>query len=163
VPCWTARSAAREHEQRAARLQRDARRHRATARHLLAVEDRTCAPLPAAERDHSPSWHRDDIIEVEPVRRDGHLEGARLRFRKVAGLDAAWLRTAYDCARARAAVHGYDPELASYCPAVLEDVRVDVEDGGHTLVVTVRSDRSEIAAAAWGRALELVGAAPTRP
>jgi hypothetical protein len=160
VPCWTARDDARAHEHRAEILERDARVHRATAKRLVDAERAACERLPASEISHTPSWHREDILSVEPLREGGPVRGARLVFRAVEGLTADWLRAAYACHQAQAAERGYDAGFMGYCPAMLSDSTIVVTDGVEGIAVEIRSDRDEIGAAIWGRATDLVAAAP---
>jgi hypothetical protein len=162
VPCWSHAAERDVHLRRAERLRRDARAHRTVAAALIEAERAACASLPPSERDHSPSWHREDVIAVEPVRDDGPVMGARVVFRKVAGLSTGWLRDAYACQQARAAAEGYDPTLASYCPGMLEGVAIDVAERADGFVVTFRAGRSEIGAAVWGRASDLAPATAPR-
>jgi len=154
TPCWTSTASDREsHLHRAADLRRDARAHRSTAAKLIAAERAACDRLPVAERDHSPSWHRDDIIGVETVYAGHHVVGARLVFRKVEGLSVDWLRAAYACHHAQAAAAGYDPTYMPYCPAGLPDVAIDVVERSDGYVVTFRSSvRDDTGPAILGRA-----------
>jgi hypothetical protein len=157
TPCWTSHASERSmHLSRAASLRHDARKHRAVAASLIEAERAACAGLPATERDHSPSWHRDDITAAEPVRDGGPVRGARVTFRKVAGLSVEWLRSAYTCHQAQAAALGFDPTAMSYCPATLPDVTIDVTEDTDGYVVTFTSARDDVAASVLGRALALL-------
>jgi hypothetical protein len=162
VPCWSHADERDVHLRQAERLRRDARAHRRVAAALIEAERAACAPIPPAERDHTPSWHREDVIAVEPVREDGPVMGARIVFRKVVGLSEGWLRDAYACQQARAAVEGYDPTLASYCPGMLEGVAIDVAERADGFVVTFRAGRAELGAVVWGRATDLAPATAPR-
>jgi hypothetical protein len=155
VPCWTTHSKRDSHLHRAATLRRDASRHRAIAASLIETARAACASLPASERDHSPSWHRDDILAIAPVRANGPVRGARIVFRRVPGLDADWLRRAYACHQAQAAAMGYEPTFMGYCPAAVDGARVDVADSADGIEVTIVSERWEVAAVIFGRALDL--------
>lgn len=161
VPCWTRSSTRDAHMRRAGQLRRDARVHRTIAAGLIKTERETCDAIAPSQRDHTPSWHRDDIARIEPIRDGGAVLGAQVVFRKVEGLSAAWLRAAYACHRAQAAVEGYDPTFMSYCPAGLADTTVEVTERDDGFVVTFRSDRAEIGAALWGRAGALADPAPS--
>jgi hypothetical protein len=136
-------------------LRRDARKHRAIAASLIETARVACSVLPDDQRDHTPSWHRDDIISVEPVRDDGPVRGARLTFRRVPGLTAEFLKHAYACARAQAAALGYDPTFLGYCPATVDGVRVEVDETPAGFVVTIIAERWDVAAVVYGRALDL--------
>ena len=164
VPCWTHAAERDVHLRSAQRARREARAHRAIATALIKTERAACAAIAPAERDHTPSWHREDIIAIEAIRNGGPVRGARVVFRKVPGLSAAWLRTAYECQQAVAAVEGFDPTYASYCPGTLDGVTIDVGERPDGFVVTFRAEANEIGAAVWGRAMELAprspGAAP---
>lgn len=157
TPCWSPTDNRDAHIHLAAKLRRDARAHRATATRLIEAERAACDRLPASERDHSPSWHRGDIIGVETVYAGHHVVGAQLVFRKLAGLSVDWLRTAYECHRAQAAAQGFDPTFMAYCPAGIADVAIDVAERSDGYVVTFRSSvRDDAGPAILARAEALI-------
>lgn len=156
-PCWTAeRSAAERHRATAKNLRADAAAHRERARDLLAAEQASCATMTAAELDHSPFAHVEDVVAVTPIRDSDRLRGARISLRKVEGLTAEWLRSAIACHQARAAVFGWSPKYFSHDPTLVAGAQATVEDGGDTLVVEVRAGALDVAQIVHARAEALV-------
>ena len=157
-PCWTAESNPTAHHRRIAEDNlRAARAHRALAAALLGAEKRACGGLGEHEISHSPFFHKEDIVRVERYEEDGQLRGATVLFREVSGLTQTWLRHSIACHQARAAVMGYSTKFMSYCPLALEGVAAAVTQTREGLIVHLRSDRSEIAAAILGRTEDLEG------
>jgi hypothetical protein len=156
-PCWTSLSnpATRERDE-AERHREVAATHRKVAKQLRATENEQCAGLGEAERSRSPFAQRGDIVSVAEHRERGVLRGATIAFRRVPGLSAQWMRVALQCHAARAAVLGYPDKFMAYCPTTLPDVAISVTETDDTVVVTVRSDRDEIAGAILGRAQDLL-------
>lgn len=160
-PCWVSeRNPSASHLETAKRQRRAAADHRARARELTEAERVACQGLGEEEISHSPFYHREDIARVEELREGDRVVGVRVYFRKVPGLTADWMRKATRCHQARAAVMGYDTKFMAYCPLMLESIAVSVEEQGEYVVVSLRSDRDEMAAAALGRARDLL--APPR-
>lgn len=163
-PCWTG-------EQHPARFQldeaeldrREAARHRAVAATMRRAERDACRGLGEAEVSHSPFFHRDDILRVEEVRVDGILRGARIIFRKVSGLDVAWMDRALFCHQARAAALGYDPRMMSYCPVMVAPTSYTVVEQRGEIVVTLAARGDQDVALVTGRALDLVKPGYRRP
>jgi hypothetical protein len=156
-PCWTSeQSPSRHHLEEATAERREAARHRAVAASLRRTEREACAGLGDDEMSHSPFYHREDIVRVDEVRIDGELHGARVVFRQVPGLDAAWLRKSLRCHQARAEAMGYPPQVMSYCPVMVAPTSITVEDIGRVIVVTVVARRDWEIAAVVGRARDLV-------
>jgi hypothetical protein len=156
-PCWTREHSPSEfHREIAAKNRREAAEHRAAAAALVAAEREACEGIGESELSHSPFSHVEDIAAVEAYREDGALRGARIAFRQVPGLSATWLSRALYCHQTRAAVMGFSPTFMPDCPAMLPEVGVSVEATGGSIVVTLRSDRDDIAALIWGRAGDLV-------
>jgi hypothetical protein len=163
-PCWTAITNPTAHHKQAAAQHRElAAEHRAAARRLRETEAEACAGLGEDETSHTPFYHREDILRVEPYYESGRLRGARVTFRIVPGLTASWMRHALHCHAARAAVMGYDPTFMSYCPLSLQDVSTAVTQTEDGLRVTLRSDRSDIAHVILGRARDLITADRAAP
>jgi hypothetical protein len=157
APCWTSVQKPSRHQLDEARADRkEAARHRAVAASLMRAERDACKGLGDQELTHSPFFHRADILSVEEVRVDGELQGARVLFRKVPGLDAPWMRRAVGCHQARAAAMGYDPKVMSYCPLMVAPTSATVEDLGTAIAVTLIGRRDWEIAAIVGRAEELV-------
>jgi hypothetical protein len=156
-PCWsslvnpskTLRGKAERHRIAAAE-------HRANAAALLDAERESCRGLGQDEIAQSPFAQRDDIGSVQPLREGQALRGVAIAFRRVPGLTAAWMRQSLACHAARAAVLGYPTTFMAFSPLALPDVAVGVAETADAIVVTLRSDRDEIAAAALGRAQDLV-------
>ena len=158
-PCWTSNQRPSRHQLDEARKDRqEAARHRSMAAAMLRAEREACRGLGDDDVDHSPFFHRDDILRVEDVRVDGELHGARVLFSKVPGLDAPWLRRAIACHQARAAAMGYAPKPMSYCPLMIAPTSTTVEDMGGTIAVTIVARRDWEIAAVVGRAKALVAA-----
>ena len=156
-PCWTSVTSPSADRQAVDRHRRDAEAHRERAADLLGAEKRACAGLGADEISHSPFYHREDLVRVEPVRDErDEIRGVRALFADVPGLTVAWLERAARCHQARAAVMGYSPTFMSYCPLVAGKSRIHAwrDDDGIWLRVT--SDEPTTAAAIWGRASALV-------
>jgi hypothetical protein len=153
-PCWSTHADPDRTE--AERLRKVAARHRDAAADLIGAEQRACAGLGEDEISHSPLYHREDIVRVDPYVEGGVLRGAMVLIAPVEGLTATWLRRSFHCQQTRAAVLGYPTTFNAYCPSSLRGVSVavtEVEDG---FVVTLRSTRDEVAAAVLGRAIDLV-------
>ena len=151
-PCWTHETNPTALHLREADInRREADKHRGEAAALLGAEKRSCAGLGAAEIDHSPFYHREDIVRVEPLLEGRQIRGARVLFRAVPGLSARWLERASRCHLARAAVMGYSDTFMPYCPLALREVEVAIEDTDEGLWIVVRSSRPASAAAIWGR------------
>jgi len=151
VPCWSVEVSG-DHLREAQRERDEARRHRAAAYSLEEAERHYCSALSPDERDHTPFWHRSDIVAVTKVERSGRLRGARVVFRKVPSLTSDWMELAVKCHQARAAATGWDPTYMVYDPSVLEGVHVEVRDDPKGIAVEVTSGRDDTAAAIYGRA-----------
>lgn len=157
-PCWTsAPAAAARHREEAERLRAEARSHRAVARALAKAEATSCASLAAEDLEHTPFAHRDDVAAVSAELDHGEVRGARIQFRPVAGLTAAWMQTAIGCHRARAAALGFDPTYMGYDPTVLASVTVTVTDTAGGPLVVARAADVATALVVYGRAEDLVG------
>jgi hypothetical protein len=161
-PCWTMETHPTADQRRAAAEHRRlAAHHRALAASLWRAESEACAGLGEDEISHSPFFHRDDILRVEPMREGDRVAGARVIFRKVRGLDTAWMRRAVACHQARAAAMGYPPESMSYCPLMAGPTRAAVVERGGEIAVTITASSDLDGAVVLGRAQELVaGRAP---
>jgi hypothetical protein len=163
-PCWTSEQAPSATQRREAKRDREAAaEHRRMAATLRRAEAEACSGLGVDEISHSPFHHTADILAVEAVKKGKELLGARVTFRKVPGLDAAWMRKAVTCHQARAAALGYDPSEMPYCPLHAGPTDVDVEDLGDAVVVTVKGKNDLTAAIILGRANDLVAPAAPPP
>jgi len=157
APCWSASASAVErHHADATRLRAEATAHRHRAAELLAAEQASCVGLSAHDLDHTPFAHREDVAAVTAELEGGQLRGARIRFRALDGLDAAWLEQAIGCHRARAAAVGWDATYMTYDPSALANVLVTVTDDPDGVVVVVRTDDAQAAEIAYRRAEDLV-------
>jgi hypothetical protein len=155
-PCWTSVTNANARYRRAAHKQRvEAAAHRRAAVELWNVERTRCRSLGENEIAASPFTQREDILGAEEYREGTALRGVRVAFRKVPGLTARWMERSLQCHQARAAVLGFPEDFMSHCPITLPDVALSVVDAGAQIVVTMRSKRGEIAAAALGRVRDL--------
>ncbi len=157
-PCWSVETNPTAHHRQAAATHLHAAEvHRAKAAALLGAEKESCRGMGEEEISHTPFYHRDDILSVQPYREGKALRGVVVQFRQVPGLTADWMRRAIACHQARAAVMGYSPTFMSYCPLMLEGVAASVNATPDGVRVTLRSKDSVIAAAVLGRAEDLVG------
>ena len=76
--------------------------------------------MPEEELEHSPFDHHEDIAAVSAEVAYGRLVGARIRFKAVPGLDAAWLRQlCLDCG-------ADDAGLVEISRPALDDQRADI-------------------------------------
>lgn len=162
-PCWSGIvSPAREQEREAATHRRAAAGHRAQAAGLWRAEETACASLGEEERANSPFHHREDVLSVAPIHRAGRLVGARVRFRRVPGLDAAWMRKAITCHQARAGALGYSTTALPYCPLMVAPTAARIAEDSTTVTVAIETERAEDAAAILGRARDLLTAGRAR-
>lgn len=156
-----------EHRKQAEVHKKVAEKHRAAAKALVDAEKRFCSGIPAADRDLSPFYHRDDIaavqalkeavdtsdvyargseiraVEVQQIEKEvfgpGGLQGARVTFRAVPGMTPEWLQRAVDCHLARNAVIGDDAAM-SFCPLAVPHATASVRSTGNGFAVDVTSD-----------------------
>ena len=157
APCWTSEAAAVErHHQAAERLRADARVHRAMARQMATEEREACAGLSEAEIEHSPFEHREDIAGVMAELDGDHLRGARVRFARVPGLSAAWMRRALACHQARASAYGNDPGYLPDNPAVVAGASTTVLEDEAGLTVVMRAEDPAAALVIYARAEALI-------
>ncbi|HTM23120.1 MAG TPA: hypothetical protein VL172_21515 [Kofleriaceae bacterium] len=157
-PCWRT-DEIEAHEAAARRNLQEAGEHRQSAAGLLQTERQACRGVGPHEVAHGLFWHVDDIVRVESYREGGALRGVRVVFARVPGLDVNWVWHAATCEQARAAVMGHVPTFLPYSPLALPDTRVRVVDVADGIEITIFSSRDDIAAAAAGRAQDLVAAA----
>jgi hypothetical protein len=157
-PCWSGEVATvRRARQHADKLRTDARRHRIQARELVLAQQRWCASLPEAELDHTPFDHREDLRGVTAELEGDRLRGARIRFKPVRGLSAAWLRQTLACHQALAAAEGYASAHLAACPSAVAHAITNVEETPAGLEVVIRSDDAATALVIYGRAEALLG------
>ena len=157
VPCW---NPAEENAQRqrlaAERLRRRAQDERHAAANLIAAEREACRGISAAEIEHSPFAHRQEIAEVIPHRERGKIRGVRIVFKPVVGLSAAWMEQAIACHRARFARLGEPPTYLADDPTLVSGAVTTVSQHRGHIEVLVET-RDEVAAhVALGRGQDLV-------
>lgn len=159
APCWSNEAGAVERDRAAARaLRDDARTHRAKARALVVAQRGWCAGLPSAELDHTPFDHREDLAAVSAELDNDRVVGARIRFAKVPGLTADWLRQTLACHQAMAAAGGYEPTAMASCPAVIAGAELTVVDDPAGPIVVLHATDPAAALAIYGRAEALLDA-----
>ena len=157
TPCWAGERSAIQRDRTAAeRLRAEAKEHRSKARAMVLSERKWCAGLPASELDHTPFDHREDVASVRAELDGDKLRGARVRFRKVPGLTADWLRQTLACHQALAATSGYDPTHLSTCPSVVAGAQTTVIEDPRGLEVVVRADDAAAALVVYARAEALL-------
>lgn len=162
APCWAGeRSAIRRDREAAERQRAEAREHRQKARAMLVAERKWCAGLPASELEHTPFDHREDLAWVRAELEGDKLRGARIRFRKVPGLSADWLRQTITCHQAMAAMHGYDPTNLSHDPSVVAGAQTTVVEDAQGLEVVIRAPDPAAALIVYARAEALLDDART--
>ncbi len=159
APCWSGEGGAVDRDRAtAARLRADARDHRVRARALVRSEHAWCADLPAAELEHTPFDHHEDVVAVSAELDGDRLRGARIRFARVPQLTAEWLRQTLTCHAAIAAAGGYAPALHATCPAVVAGAETTVIDDPAGLVVVIHADDPAAAITIYARAEALLDA-----
>ncbi len=157
MPCWdTAEESASHHRYEADRERTIAERHRIAAAKLVDAERDACRGLPAQELEHSPFSHVKEIDEVVPHVEGGKVIGARIIFKPVLGLDAAWMRHAIACHHARFERLGEPATYFPDDPTLVAGAKVTVEDVGNRVEVTVTSKDDVAQHVALARAQDLV-------
>jgi len=158
-PCWNlAEESAAHHRYQANRERRLARDNRVAAANLLAAEHIACRSIPARELEHSPFSHTREIAEVIPHYQSGTVAGARIIFKPVLGLDAAWMRHAIGCHRAIFERLGEPGTYFPEDPTLVAGADVRVEDHRDHIEVVVTSKQDVSRAVALARAKDLVHA-----
>jgi hypothetical protein len=156
-PCWSGEVAAVERDRTlAAQLRADARQHRTAARAMVTAKQQWCAGLPASELDHTPFDHREDLVSVRAVMEGDRVRGARVRFAKVSGLTADWLRQTLACHQSIAASSGFDPTYLATAPSLVAGAETTVVDHAWGLEVIIRAADPAAALAVYGRAEALL-------
>ena len=156
-PCWTREQRPSRHHLDTARAEHEeAARHLAVAASMRRAEREACKGLGDDDMNHSPFFHREDILRVDEVRTGGELHGVRILFKKVPGLEVTWMRRAISCHQARAAAMGYSPTFMSYCPLMIAPTSATVDDVGGLIAVTIAARSDWEIAAVVGRATDLM-------
>jgi hypothetical protein len=158
VPCWTVPPQAGTSPDPAP--PRETHTTRVAARDAVEVE--FCSALPVDELTHTPLYHRGDIAAVEPYLEHGTIKGARIRFKRVEGLTADWMRQAIVCHRARTAALGREPPHLADDPTLLDGAHTAVTERRGIVQLVVRSDNDTTGAAVLARARALLGRGPQR-
>jgi len=156
VPCWTRSNGADARLQQAAAQRAEATRHRQRAGELVRAELDACANVSDAQFDTSVFVHVGDILAVSALIDDDRLEGARIRFRRITGLSAEWLRAAITCQQARAAASGWPSTYLAFDPTIVEGASVTVRTDDDALVVDVRAADKGAALVVYARAESLL-------
>jgi hypothetical protein len=169
--CW-GENPTEEHREQATGHQHAAAAHRAAAATLAAAEARSCRGVPDADRDISPFFHREAIVEVKPFSRlestgsglasAGQTErsvlkevGATIVLLPAVGVTAERLQRTIECHLARNAALGYDVPEMPYCPLVLKGVTATVTSAGNAFAVNIDAPDSATAAEVLRRARAL--------
>jgi hypothetical protein len=159
---WTTHAPpTRDQSARLEALRAEAKEHRLASEALRSVEASACSGLADDDRDVSPFFHVDDIVDVQPLRGHGrgdpgHLEGAVVTFRSVEGLTPARLQGLIDCQIARDAALAFAAPETSWCPLAVRGVRVRVVRHDRGLDVELSSADADAAVETYSRALALL-------
>lgn len=159
--CW-GESASEERLKLAEEHRRAAAGHRAAARALREAEASACEGVPELDRDISPFFHREAIVEVRPLMRGGagdhaneELAGATVVLRAAPGMTAERLQRTVDCHLARNASLGHHVPEMSYCPLVPKGVRASVASVPNGFGVAITTDEPATAEEILRRARSL--------
>jgi hypothetical protein len=163
--CWGS-NPTEPHKDRAEEQRRAAAAHRAAAKSLQDVEARACQGVSESDRDISPFFHRQAIVEVKPFTRE-RLEfaerssaseegaGATIVLLPAPGVTAERLQRTIECHVARNATLGYDmPEMA-YCPLAIKGATATVSSTGNAFAVNITAEDQKAADAILQRARAL--------
>lgn len=137
-----------------------ARSHRIASPAVRAAEGTACAGLGDDDRDVTPFFYRDDVIDVQPLRGHdgalpGRLEGAAVTFRRVEGLSPERMQRLVDCQIARDAALEYRVPEVGWCPLAVAGTlaRVAVSESG--LEVRIVAANADAATETYVRAVAL--------
>jgi hypothetical protein len=140
----------------AAALHADAAAHRAKASKLMKAQRKACVGVTEAELGISAFAYVEDVLSVTALLDGAQLRGARVRFRKVEGLSAAWLLSSIECRQALGAAYGWDPTYLAYDPTVLDGVEVAASDESDGIVVEITAADEGTALVVYHRAESLL-------
>ena len=161
--CWST-NPTEEHKKQADEHMRMAAAHRAGARALVDAEARACQGVSEADRDISPFFHREAIVEVKPLPRERGggerkveegLAGATIVLLPASGVTAERLERIVQCHIARNAALGNDMPEMPYCPLVPKGVSANVTSTGNGFAVTIMAQDQATAAEVLRRAQAL--------
>lgn len=173
-----------KHRKQAEEHRKLAEKHRAASKALVENEQRFCAGIPAADRDQSPFYHREDIVAAQGIKQEppgvygaggttkivelmrvekesfglGGLQGARVAFRAVPAMTGEWLQRVVDCHLARNAVIGGAD--MPFCPLAVPHATATVSSTGGGFAVDITSHDANSAREIVRRALALRPGAP---
>lgn len=160
--CWGSNPT--ERHEHAAEHRRVAAAHRSAAEALRNAEARACRGVPEADRDISPFFHREAILDVRRLTRDKGSgpasvrqdAGATIVLLPAVGVTAERLQRVVECHLSRNAALGHDvPEMA-YCPLVPNGVAANVSSAANGFAVNISSEDPATAAEILRRARTLV-------
>ena len=159
---WAARIAPTPQQVAQLEALRDAARsHRMASPAVRAAESTACAGLGDDDRDVTPFFYRDDIVDVQPLRRHdgalaGRLEGAAVTFRRVEGLSPERLQRLVDCQMARDAALQYRVPEVAWCPLAVAGTLGRVAGVESGLEVRMASASADAATETYVRAAALM-------
>lgn len=159
--CWGS-NPTDQHKEQAEAHGRAAAAHAAAAGALGAAEARACEGVSPADRDTSPFFHHDGIVETRPLtryvgsdeRRVEEPAGATVIMLPAAGLTAERLERVVQCHIARNAALGTLTEMP-YCPLALKGVSANVTSAGNGFAVNIAAQDKGTAAEVLRRARAL--------
>lgn len=142
------------------RLRASAQVRRRVSPALRDAEDTACAGLSEDNRDVSPFFYGQDILDVVPLRaaagaQAGRLVGAVVTFRRIEGLTVERLRRLVACHGARAAALDYAAPEMRWCPLAVRGVvaSVVVTERGFDVRLTAADPSAAVETYARARAL----------
>jgi hypothetical protein len=150
--CWKSNPTA-EHREQAEGHQHAAAAHRTASVALRDAEARACQGVSERDRDVSPFFHREAIVEVKPLTRKVRTgrsyvqrrAGASVVLLPAPGVTAERLQRIVECHIARNASLGNDVPEMPYCPLVPKGVTATVTSVGNGFAVNIASENKETA------------------
>lgn len=158
---WAARMAPTPQQASQLEALRDAARaHRIASAAVRAAESTACGGLGNDDRDVSPFFYRDDVVDVQPLRAGdgtvpGRLDGAAVTFRRVEGLSAARMQRLVDCQIARDLALEYRVPEVPWCPLAVAGTLAWVADAERGLEVRMAAASADAATETYLRARAL--------
>lgn len=160
--CWST-NPTEEHKKQAEDHMKMATAHRAAARALGDAEARACQGVSEADRDISPFFHREAIVEVKPLgqvvnpetRPSKYPAGATIVLLPAPGVTAERLERVVQCHIARNAALGNNVPEMPYCPLVPKGISATVTSTGNGFAVNITADDEATAAEVLRRAQAL--------
>lgn len=141
-------------------LRAAAQSHRTASPAVRVAERAACAGMGDDDRDVTPFFYRDDIMDVQPLRAadgtlPGRLEGAVVTFRRLEGLSAERLQRLVYCQIARNAALEYRVPEVEWCPLAVRGALARVSDTEHGLDVRIVAADASAARETYVRAIAL--------